>query len=147
MSNTRSILIILIILLFSGIITAQDQNEYFNPTELKDYEPKWPILINPLLGNSQIIFPSDSLNEKNAEIEGFRLQVFATKSRSTADSLKTVIEGKIEEKVYVKFEVPNYKVRVGNCKSREEAEILKAKLTRYGYRFAWIVRTRIESIE
>ncbi len=144
MRKIRTITISLFITLNFGLIFAQNQNESFDPSVLKNYEPDWPILLNPILGNTQITFQNDTTKHERVEVEGYRLQVFATKSRQTADSLKTVLEKKLEEQVYVKFEVPNYKVRVGNCEKRADAEALKSKLTRMGYPFAWIVRTRIE---
>lgn len=147
MTKTRSITVFLTIFMRFCFLTAQNQNESFDPSVLKNYDPDWPILLSPTLGDYQITFQDDTTTQKKIEVEGYRLQVFATKSKQTADSLKTVLEGKLDEPVFVKFEVPNYKVRVGNCKDRSDAEALQTKLAKSGYPFAWIVRTRIELYE
>ena len=58
--------------------------------------------------------------------------------------LKTEIEKSINEQIYIIFELPNYKLRVGNFVNRKEAESFQKKIVRLGYRTAWIVPTMIE---
>ena len=49
-----------------------------------------------------------------------------------------------QEKIYIKFELPNYKLRVGNFDSRKKAEAYRNKVIQLGYRSAWVVPTLIE---
>ncbi len=144
MNNSYSKYIFVSFCLCISLLTAQDQDESFDPSILKNKEPDWPILINPAFGLNPVLQQSDTTEKEITELEGYRLQVFATKSWEAADSLKTVLEKKLKEDIYITFEVPNYKVRVGNCSDRNEAEILKTTLKSFGYRYAWIVRTRIK---
>ena len=51
----------------------------------------------------------------------------------------------ISDSVYVDFEAPNYKVRVGDFIDRDIAETLQQELVQMGYNSAWILRTRINS--
>ena len=50
----------------------------------------------------------------------------------------------LKEKIYIKFELPNYKLRVGNFDSRKKAEAYRNKVIQLGYRSAWVVPTLIE---
>ena len=63
-----------------NIVLSQNKNN-FNPSLLNDPEPLWPEIVNPLTSY-------ETINELNvisdtlaAEIEGFRVQVFATLNR------------------------------------------------------------------
>jgi hypothetical protein len=47
--------------------------------------------------------------------------------------------------VYVDFEAPNYKVRIGDFIDRDSAESLQQELVQMGYNSAWILRSRINS--
>jgi hypothetical protein len=51
----------------------------------------------------------------------------------------------LSDSVYVDFEAPNYKVRVGDFIDRNSAESLQQDLVQMGYNSAWILRTRINS--
>jgi hypothetical protein len=71
------------------------------------------------------------------------VQILATRYFEYADSLATSISSKINDSVYVEFETPNYKVRVGDFINRDSAELLQKELLKMGYKTAWILRTRI----
>lgn len=60
-------------------------------------------------------------------------------------SLKTNLEKLIDQKVYIIFELPNYKLRVGDFINRKEAENIQKKIVQLGYRTAWVVPTLIEA--
>jgi hypothetical protein len=51
----------------------------------------------------------------------------------------------VSDSVYVDFEAPNYKVRIGDFINRDSAESLQKDLVQMGYYSAWILRTRINS--
>jgi hypothetical protein len=51
----------------------------------------------------------------------------------------------VSDSVYVDFEAPNYKVRIGDFIDRKSAESLQKGLVQMGYNSAWILRTRINS--
>ena len=52
----------------------------------------------------------------------------------------------IKQKIYIIFEAPNYKVRIGNFIDRKKAENYRQEMIKGGYSSAWIIRTRIEPI-
>lgn len=76
-------------------------------------------------------------------MDGFRIQVFATGSEAAARSAMEAAGVKIGVPAYVEFAGGVYKVRVGDCPSRGEAEALLAKCREAGYGDAWIVACRI----
>ncbi len=131
------------LLLFSfSFIFAQKPNET-NPKKLKDILPNWPIIVNNTLDDStsfDIVLKQDSTKYIS---EGYRVQILATRYFDYADSLAISISSKIIDSVYVEFETPNYKVRVGDFINRDSAELLQQKLLNMGYKSAWILRTKI----
>tara|TARA_B110000014_G_C20055400_1_gene549269 strand:+ start:584 stop:1018 length:435 start_codon:yes stop_codon:yes gene_type:complete len=131
------------LLLFSfSFIFAQKPNET-NLKKLKDIPPNWPIIVNNTLDDStsfDIVLKQDSTKYIS---EGYRVQILATRYFDYADSLAISISSKIIDSVYVEFETPNYKVRVGDFIDRDSAELLQQKLLNMGYKSAWILRTKI----
>ena len=63
------------------------------------------------------------------KIDGFRIQIFFAESRTTAQSQKArFINSYQNHKAYLEYLAPNYRVRVGNFRTRLEAEALKQEL-------------------
>ena len=125
-----------------SFLIAQNSNE-LSTKKLKDISPNWPIIINNTLDDStsfDIVLKADSTKYIS---EGFRVQILATRYFEYADSLAISISSKINDSVYVEFETPNYKVRVGDFINRDSAELLQKELLKMGYKTAWILRTRI----
>ena len=127
-----------------GIGLAQENKNDFDPDKLNDPEPRWPMIISPLMPNMEKEKPENRTDTTQIIVEGFRVQVLATRTRENADQLRqTLAEGYAEE-IYIVFEAPNYKVRMGNFIDRRDAEALRQTLVKSGYLSAWIIRTRIE---
>jgi len=133
----------LLILLQVSVLFSQN-NASFNPDLLVDPEPRWPEILNPLSDNEVKTSASRSLDSNITEIEGFRVQIFATQDRNKADQLQEELALKFDEKIYVIFEAPNYKLRIGNFLDRDDAEILRMRLVSSDFPSSWIVRTRIQ---
>ena len=71
--------------------------------------------------------------------------MLATRHFERADSLAVIMKNTVRDSVYVDFEAPNYKVRIGDFIDRDSAESLQQELVQMGYNSAWILRTRINS--
>jgi hypothetical protein len=81
-------------------------------------------------------------------MEGFRVQVMASSTEEGANKEAAQARAMIpEENVYVTYEAPYWKVRVGDCDIRQDAEYLKERLQNLGYSDAWIVKTQIDVTE
>lgn len=62
-------------------------------------------------------------------VKGYRIQVLSTSSRDEAFKIKSELLSKFpEQKSYVLFQSPYFKVRIGNFLKREDAEALRTQL-------------------
>jgi len=62
-------------------------------------------------------------------IDGYRIQIFFAESRSTAQSQKAgFINTYKEHKAYIDYLAPNYRIRVGNFRTKLQAEKFKQEL-------------------
>ena len=76
----------------------------------------------------------DSLNS-----QAFRVQLMSSRVYGEARQGARVAEEIFDQPVYVDYEVPNYKVRVGNFADRMAAEDYQQKAKAAGYGNAWVV--------
>ena len=137
-----------IIIIFSilSIYNAQDKID-FNPNKLNEPELNWPFVVN-------VINSGGSKNDKETitdstffSVEGFRIQLLATQDRFNAEKFKSELEKIYKNKIYIIFEAPNYKVRVGDFIDRKSAEEMRQNLSKKGYTTAWIIRSKVEAID
>lgn len=76
--------------------------------------------------------------------DGFRVQISFTKEIDQASQLRDTVSSLLpEEWVYVVYDAPYYKVRIGNFQDRPSANRMMEQLIRRGYGEAWIVPDRI----
>ena len=123
---------------------AQEVKIDFDPDTLNDPEPKWPQVISPLIPREDLKNSNNKPDSTQVIVEGFRVQVLATSTRENAEQLRRTLVTLYTEDIYIIFEAPNYKVRMGNFIDRRNAETLRQILVKSGYPSAWIIRTRIE---
>ena len=116
----------------------------FDPDKLKDPEPQWPKVVSPFSSDTKELKPAVNSDSSQIIIEGFRVQVLATSSRENADRLRDELSIEYGKDIYIVFEAPNYKVRIGNFIDRRQAENSRLELIKKGYLSSWIIRTRIE---
>ena len=133
----------IIFILFSTLLIAQDKKINFNPDKLIDPEPRWPI-ISSSLNNENLLTNKNSIDSTQFIIEGFRVQILATKELAKAEQLQKDLSNILNQNIYIVFEAPNYKVRVGNFIDRNKAEVFRKNILNKGYTSSWIIRTRIE---
>ena len=77
------------------------------------------------------------------QVPGYRIQLISTRDESEARIIKQEALLKFDVEVYTIFDSPYYKVRVGNCISRLEADALQQKAIEENFLDAWVVRTII----
>ena len=83
----------------------------------------------------------------NGLFKGYRLQVLNTRSRDDAFKIKaSLLENFPGEKVYVLYQSPYFKVRVGNFVNRDDADDLKKQLSYFIKQPVYIVEDAIEYI-
>ena len=135
----------LIPLLIISFVLGQeiDLKKIFDPNKHRDVQPKWPVIINNVLPGDNAIDSILSADTVHWVTDGFRVQVLASNSITKADSLSIILNSTLEDSVYVVYETPNYKVRIGDYVVREDADKMRKNLHKMGYRSAWVIRTRI----
>jgi len=80
----------------------------------------------------------DTLNH-----QAFRIQIFTTKLYGEAQHTKRIAEEIFDRPVYLDYEVPYYKVRVGSFADRYEAEDYAQRVRAAGYPDAWVAATTV----
>lgn len=136
---------------FSQTLPLQD--ETFNPSTLN--EPALPLLdgtvVQEIISDIAAPVPSNRVagdTLKTVEKTGWKVQAFITSDFDQADSVFQVLLAAFPpEDVEKAFYTPYYKIRIGNCQTREEAERVLKRVGNLGFREAWIVQTKIRSKE
>jgi len=135
-------LLSIIIGLWVGLATGYSQ-QLLNKLETPDEFTHAYVTVHQSDRISRLVFQNESSDELAATptnvvvsskpakiIPGFRVQVFSSSNTKTAKdkafSLQdAVLEALPDTPVYVVFNAPFWKVRVGNCRNRDEAQKLK----------------------
>lgn len=122
-------------------------DESFDPLTLDDDD----IIIagdeNIQIVDNSVNDPANNIPTVVKEITGFRVQILATKNIETASLFEQEASERftnLEHKTYLIFEAPLYKIRVGDCRERAQAEDLRDMAMQYGYRESFIVKTKIQ---
>ena len=134
----------LFLLLFTGSLSAQDSLFWFDMNSVRDPVPKTPKILDKIFGTSQFGLLDSLKNIRITTQEGYRLQIFESSSVEEANRTLRKFERSLKDSVYMVFEAPFYKLRLGNFVTKKEAEKQKANLNKKGYKNIWIVRSRIE---
>ncbi len=135
--------LVFLILLYVPLLSQEIQ--VIDHKIVKDIQPNWPVIINNVLDDSTSFEFLLSLDSVQSVSEGYRVQVLATRYFERAESLAVIMKNTVSDSVYVDFEAPNYKVRIGDFIDRDSAESLQQELVQMGYNSAWILRARINS--
>jgi hypothetical protein len=85
-------------------------------------------------------------NPDNNGIDGYRVQIFfdsGTKSGDRAQEAKEAFDEEYEEvPSYITWKAPNYRVRVGDFRTRIEAEKFLQRISK-AYPNAWVIKDEI----
>jgi cell division protein FtsN len=123
-------------------------DESFDPLLLDDEDIKFETKSKP----AQTVAPVNLLPEQktttptNELVDGFRIQLISTKDLESATKAKLIAEEQFSDlqiNFYLEFDSPYYKVRVGDFKSRDDAESIREVIRSRGYPKAWIVTTKV----
>jgi hypothetical protein len=122
--------------------------EDFDPLTLKDDD----IVLPPKPGAGgaggavlqPVVIPKTERTESGGEtVQGFRVQLMASTDEVQAREVKKTAMLKLSAKVYLKFEAPHYKVRIGDCTTRDEAKLVLQEAVTNGFTDAWIVPSKV----
>jgi hypothetical protein len=127
--------------------TKSPYDESFDPLSLNDDDIKIGPQTEP--GREQENIDTSQQTENSPmrrQVSGFRVQILATSNIETASLTEqeaTDRFGRLGHNTYLLFEAPLWKLRLGDCATRQEAEQLREQALNFGYSGAFIVKTKI----
>jgi len=133
----------------SNKISIFEYEKQFNPA---DYDCEFDLGIARIDSNVGAartetiipVIPKDTLVVKEEIIQGFRIQVLSTSGVDEANIMKEILKEKFpNDPIYIIYDTPVYKLRVGDFVSRYEASQRLPEFVEKGYKDAWIVPDRI----
>ncbi len=123
-------------------------NENFNPSLPDENELEIKKTISPESKSDNIddlLFQSSEKAVLPEQADGFRIQICAVSDEEKAKQVqRDAIFQFLNEEVYLDYHAPYYKVRIGNCLTRYEAEQLQQIVMKKGFADAWVVRAMIK---
>ena len=125
-------------------------DESFDPLSLNDDDIIIAGVAQTEPGISENNPDSSSNITTQKEITGYRVQILATKDIETASLFEQEASERFfnqDHKTYLIFEAPLYRIRVGDCRDRGDAEKIRDLAIEYGYREAFIVKSLIQVME
>jgi hypothetical protein len=97
------------------------------------------------LVRKQIQINEETTRDARRSVPGFRIQVINSPDRNKVFSAKARIYQEFPDlKPYLIYQAPNYKLRVGNFKTQEDAEDFEKQLSRIFTSGLFIIRDTIE---
>jgi hypothetical protein len=127
-----------ILILSSGAAIAQTSNG------MRNEEGKVEIIADPKI--EELLKRHRALNETRQVLDGYRVQIFfasGTNSKKQATDTKTAFMQKYPDvPSYITYQAPNFKVRVGDFRTRHEAHRLFKEI-RKDFPGAFIVKDEI----
>ncbi|MCF7832848.1 MAG: SPOR domain-containing protein [Candidatus Marinimicrobia bacterium] len=139
--------IVLLILTMNMLFSQIIQQEFLHPSKVrKNYKLKE---FKTILFADDEVYKSDpeQMNKEYIESSGYRIQLISTQNLSEAITIKTQADSLYSVPVYVDFEPPNYKVRIGNYITKEEAMGIQTLMQEQGFKNAWLVPSKIVIIK
>ena len=137
---------IILFYLFFISINAQNTDSlfWFDMNTARQIAPNFPLIINKVFTGDHI-FILDSIEQSKSEVnEGFRIQIFESSVASIARAEAKRFQNILNDTVYIDYETPLYKLRIGNYIDRKSAENSIKTISRLGAKDSWIIRTKID---
>jgi SPOR domain len=101
--------------------------------------------LDVLTAKQAIINKRSAMLTSSGQYRGYRIQVVSTSNRDQAFKIKTDLMNRFpDEKTYVLFQSPSFKVRIGNFIKRADAEKFRKELNKMFPQGVFIVDDAIE---
>ena len=128
---------------FLIVLYSQDSDSLISSklNQFTDDIPTFPLVVNKIFTGNHI-YLIDSLNKR--QLEGniiFRLQIFESTESSIARAEAKRFQNILGDTVYIDFETPLYKLRIGNFPNRKQAENAIPSIESLGVKDPWVIRT------
>jgi hypothetical protein len=98
-----------------------------------------------LLIRKQAEINEETTRDSRRNIPGYRIQVINSSDRNSVFAAKTKVYQQFPElKPYLMYQAPNYKLKVGNFRTQEEAEQYSKQLSNLFPSGVYVIRDTIE---
>ena len=134
--------ILIIFLHIYAFPQSGDSLFWFNQNDLHEKLPEFPLIINRVLTGYHIPLIDSMNNIKIGTFEVYRIQIFESSIASIARAEAKRFQNIFGDTVYIDFETPLYKLRIGNYAVRKNAEKAIKSISRLGVKDSWIIRTK-----
>ena len=109
---------------------------------------KYPILarVDSVMTDDSLavaVTPTDSIADARNRYESYRIQLFTSKTYGPAVRERAIAAEVFDRVTWLDYEVPYYKVRVGDFDDRESAEAYLPAVKDAGYTTAWVVKVNL----
>ena len=109
------------LLLFFLLNFAICQTDFIKPSDFNDNPPNFPNVVLPSFSTEEID-KKDNLDLSSDLVKGYRVQIIISQNENELKEIQESLMQSVDQKIYIIFELPNYKLRVGNFLNRKEAE-------------------------
>ena len=136
---------ILITILISSVLALGSNNDslfWFNVNDIEDELPYFPLIVNKVFTGNHLSIIDSMRKIEEKELEVFRIQIFESTVASIARAEAKRFQNILGDTVYINFETPLYKLRIGNYVNRKNAEDAIESISKLGAKDAWIIRTK-----
>jgi hypothetical protein len=128
--------LIILLLFFSAKAFAQTDTS----SVVVNKDPRIELLIR-----KQAEINEETTRDSRRNIPGYRIQVINSSDRKSVFAAKTKVYQQFPElKPYLMYQAPNYKLKVGNFKTQEEAEEYSKQLSKLFPAGVYVIRDTIE---
>ncbi len=114
----------------SGIVTGKQSLIGIEPSESR-------------LDDSRLMIEDSPEAVDSLANQAYRVQIFTSKLFGEARQAARIAEEIFDRPVFVDYEVPYFKVRVGSFSSRGRADTYRQKVRAVGYTNAWVVMVNV----
>ena len=122
--------------------SENDSLFWFDVNDIEDEIPYFPLIINKVFTGDHLFIIDSMIKIEEKKLEVFRIQIFESTVASIARAEAKRFQNILGDTVYINFETPLYKLRIGNYINRKNAEDAIESISKLGAKDAWIIRTK-----
>jgi hypothetical protein len=100
-------------------------------------------VIKPEQYDDLLASPNKAEEPPSTFMAGYRVQLVSTRNETEARSSMQGALTSFSENVYLLYDSPYYKLRVGDCLLRADADSLQQRAIQKGFSSAWIIRSQV----
>ena len=100
--------------------SENDSLFWFDVNDIEDEIPYFPLIINKVFTGNHLSIIDSIKKIEEKELEVFRIQIFESTIASIARAEAKRFQNILGDTVYINFETPLYKLRIGNYVNRKK---------------------------